>query len=234
MRRAELWCAEVGLGQEGSGRVWHGMAIFIKENMKKKEIVGGNSPTNEAKDIIETGFPYNVKIKLQGSCDILFHKWSNESVLEKSKSSKGSKSRKTDDLDSFVYRNEEGYLCIPGEYLRGAIIGAAKFKQDPRSSRKSAMDLYKAGIICLTHMASVGIKDWDYVDMRRVTIQRNSITRSRPALKAGWEAVFEIMVNLPEYISKSDLLDTITMAGKLIGLGDFRPTFGRFQVTKFG
>lgn len=201
--------------------------------MKKKEIIGGEAPTNGAKEAIEIGIPYTVTVELIGSADFLFHRWNNEAVAEKSKAAKGSKAKKTDDLETFVYRNDEGYLCVPGEYLRGAIIGASKFRQDPRSPRKSASDLYKAGIVCLTSLASTGLKDWDYVDMRRVLIQRNAITRSRPALKMGWKLSFEILVNLPEYINKTDLLDTISTAGRLIGLGDFRPTFGRFQVTKF-
>jgi hypothetical protein len=41
------------------------------------------------------------------------------------------------------------------------------------------------------------------------------------------------MVNLPMYISQSDLLETLTIAGKVIGVGDFRPTYGRFQITSF-
>lgn len=199
----------------------------------KKEKIGGESPTNGAKELIEIGNPYTVVVEITGSADFLFHRWNNEAVEEKSKAAKGSKAKKTDDLETFVYRNDEGELCIPGEYLRGSICMAAKFKQDPRSPRKSAMDLYKAGVIVLTNLATTNLKDWDYIDKRRVVIQRNAITRSRPALKSGWSVQMEILVNTPEYISKTDLLDTITMAGKLVGVGDFRPTFGRFQVTTF-
>lgn len=141
--------------------------------------------------------------------------------------------KKQDDIETYVYRNEEGYLCIPGEQLRMSIINAAKFRQDPRSPRKSAMDLYKAAIVPLTDLASTGLKEWDYLDMRRVVIQRNSITSSRPALRKGWQVEFLIMVNLPEYISPSDLNETISMSGRLNGIGDFRPTYGRFQVVEF-
>jgi hypothetical protein len=42
---------------------------------------------------------------------------------------------------------------------------------------------------------------------------------------------FEVL--LPEYISPSFLNETVQAAGRLVGVGDFRPTFGRFQVTKF-
>jgi hypothetical protein len=42
-----------------------------------------------------------------------------------------------------------------------------------------------------------------------------------------------LMVNLPEYIARADLRDVIENAGRLIGVGDFRPTFGRFGVVGF-
>lgn len=177
--------------------------------------------------------PYRVEVTIEGVAPILFHRWNCESVESKSKAKKGSAEKKSDDTESYVYRNDEGELCIPGEYLRGALIGAAKFQQDPRSPRKSAADLFKAAIVSLTPLASLGAKDWDYLDKRRVTIQRNAITRSRPAMKEGWKATFILMVNLPEYIEASSLNSTIQAAGKLIGLADFRPSFGRFNVVAF-
>lgn len=164
---------------------------------------------------------------------MLFHRWNNEAVAEKAAAKKGSAAKKTDNIESYVYRNDAGELCLPGEYLRGAIVGAAKFKQDPRSPRKSAMDLFKAGVISLTPLASLGVSEWDYEDKRRVVIQRSGITRVRPAMRAGWKAQIQLMVNTPEYIDQPFLLDVLGTAGRLIGVGDFRPTYGRFDVTRF-
>lgn len=177
--------------------------------------------------------PYRVLVTLQGICPIMFHRWNCESVESKSKAKKGSAEKKTDDTESYVYRNDKGEICIPGEYLRGAVIGAAKFQQDPRSPRKSAADLFKAGVVSLTELSSLGVKDWDYLDKRRVCIQRNAITRSRPAMKEGWKASFILQIQLPEYIDENLLNTTIQAAGRLIGLADFRPSYGRFNVVEF-
>jgi len=190
--------------------------------------------TNGAKQQIMVGAPYVATVRIKGTADLLFHRWSVEAVAEKAKARKGSAQKKSDDIESYVYRNEEGDICLPGEYLRGSIISAAKYRQDPRSPRKSAMDLYKAAIVPLTPLASFGVKDWDYEDHRRVVIQRNAITRTRPAMKAGWEVEFDFQIMLPEYITPEELNETVQMAGRLIGVGDFRPTFGRFQVVEFG
>jgi hypothetical protein len=88
-------------------------------------------------------------------------------------------------------------------------------------------------VISLTPLASLGATEWDYLDMRRVVVQRNGITRTRPAMRTGWKAKMQFMVNLPEYIDRAFLLDVIGTAGRLIGVGDFRPTYGRFDVTRF-
>lgn len=193
--------------------------------------IGGEVPTNGAESVFLQ--PYMVHVAIEGVADFLFHRWNPESVDEKAKAAKGSKAKKTDDIESYVYRNDDGELCIPGEYLRQSIIMAAKFRQDPRSPRKSAMDLFKAGVISLTKLASLGVKNWDYEDRRRVVIQRSGVNRTRPAMKVGWQAEFDIQVNLPEYITSSMLNDTINAGGRLIGLGDFRPTYGRYAITSF-
>ena len=84
----------------------------------------------------------------------------------------------------------------------------------------------------LTDLASTGVVDWDFEDKRRVTVQRAGITRTRPAMKAGWRVTLELLVNLPEY--RRHLNDTLVNAGRLIGIGDFRPTYGRFAMAQFG
>lgn len=178
--------------------------------------------------------PYTVQVEIIGSCPIIFHKWDCESVEAKSNAKKGSKEKKSDNVESYIYRDNDGYICLPGEYLRMAMVYAAKFRQDPRSPRKSAFDLFKAGIVSLTELAPIngGTKNWDFLDKRRVVIQRNAITRMRPAFLKGWSAQFEIQVLVPEYIDIHFFSEVLEMAGRLIGVADFRPTYGRFQIQK--
>lgn len=201
--------------------------------MGKNEAKRLGEVTNGGASAIASSEPYTATVTVCGIADLLFHRWNCEAVETKSKAAKNSAAKKTDDLESYVYRNEENEICIPGEYLRQSLILAAKFRQDPRSPRKSAMDLYKAGVVSLTNLATLGVTAWDYEDRRRVVIQRSGVNRVRPAMRAGWKATFDLMVMLPEYIAPSDLNDVIQAAGRLTGLGDFRPTFGRFQIVGF-
>ena len=52
-------------------------------------------------------------------------------------------------------------------------------------------------------------------------------------MKAGWTATFVMMVTLPEYVSPQTLNEVVAMAGRINGVGDFRPTYGRFSVVSF-
>lgn len=205
---------------------------MAKANLKVATEIGEN-PTNGAESTIEAGMPYVATVAIEGAAAMLFHRWNSEAVAAKAAAAKGSKAKKSDDIESYVYRTDDGQLAIPGEYLRQAIIHAAKFRQDPRSPRKSAMDLFKAAVVPLTELAPLGTDRWDYEDTRRVVVQRNGVSRTRPAMKAGWRAEFRLLVNLPEYVEPTTLNEVIQMAGRLIGVGDFRPTYGRFNVVGF-
>jgi len=201
--------------------------------MAPAKIIKISEPTAGGNEAISHSNPFSVTVTVEGSADFLFHRWNCESVDTKAKSAKNSAAKKTDDVESYVWRTEDGTLGIPGEHLRGAIVLAAKFRQDPRSPRKSASDMFKAGVVVTTMIAPLGVQEWDYLDKRRVTIQRQGINRVRPAMRAGWKATFDVMVLLPEYIDRNALRETIEAAGRLCGLGDFRPTFGRFGIVEF-
>ena len=193
----------------------------------------GPEPTNAAAPDIELGVPYVIEFTIEGVSAILFHAWNNEAVAEKATAKKGSAAKKSDNVESYVYRDAKGDICLPGVYVHAAMQYAAKFRQDPRSPRKSAFDLFKAAVSPLTELASLGKADWDYLDERRVTVQRNAITRQRPAFNPGWRANFQFVVNLPEYVASEFFHDVLTLAGRAIGVGDFRPTYGRFQIVQF-
>lgn len=52
-------------------------------------------------------------------------------------------------------------------------------------------------------------------------------------MKAGWKIRCLLQVLTPEYIDPAMLHDVLMHAGRLVGVGDFRPTFGRYRVTSF-
>lgn len=201
---------------------------------KDHEVLSGIS--NDAQAAIEMEMPFTIEVQIKGTTPFLFHRWSNEAVAAQQSAKKNSKVKKTDDVESYVFRNDNRALCVPSEYIRMALINSAKYDQHPQKPRASAFELFKAGIVCGPELCPLNdgeVYDWDYMDMRRVVIQRASITRSRPAMKSGYTIDLEITSLLPDLIDFNFLNKTLIRAGALIGIGDFRPTYGRFTVTKF-
>lgn len=188
--------------------------MVVATNGSEAKVSALGNVTNDGADALSLSIPYVVETTITGTAALLFHRWSCEAVAEKATAAKNSAAKKTDNIESYVYRCDDGTIGLPGEYVRQAIIHAAKFRQDPRSPRKSAMDLYKAAVVSLTDLAPIMIAagrgadslggagqgtdgqgmarvpaaTWDYLDQRRVMIQRSGVTRVRPAFLAGWSA----------------------------------------------
>ena len=179
--------------------------------------------------------PFSAKIRLQGTQDILFHRWNDEDVQAKAEAKKGSEEKKRDNPEAYIYRNEEGNICIPGRYIVRSVVEAGRNFQDPRSKRKMAKDLVQAAVMSDEILSPILVKgkpveQWDYDDRQRVCIMRSAITRTRPAFKKGWEVEFTLISLVPELVTPDFLRKLVDNAGLLIGLGDFRPTYGRFRV----
>lgn len=63
---------------------------------------------------------------------------------------------------------------------------------------------------------------------RRVKIGNNAVIGVRPMFPTGWSITFEIEFD-DSVINRKDLLKSNEEAGRLVGLGDWRPKFGRFS-----
>lgn len=124
----------------------------------------------------------------------------------------------------------EGKLCIPGEMIEAVLIEASK-------KRKRGMQA-KAGIICDSNylLEYDGPKDphelWENPAYRLVTgvkVQKNRVMRTRPIFPE-WGAKIEIKF-LPSLLNENEVSDFLKLGGEIIGLGDWRPKFGRFNVS---
>ena len=189
--------------------------------------------SNDGEEVALSSAPYQITFTIRGVADLLFHRWSNEDVAAKATAKRGSAVKKTDNLEAYVWRDDAGMVCLPGVYLHKALIEAGKFMQDPRSSRaKQACDLFKAAFVPVTLLYALGPK-WEIEDKRRMVVNRSGITRTSPGFKAGWEATFDFDVILPEYVSETMFYEALSLAGRVIGAGQYRPTYGRWQVIKF-
>lgn len=182
--------------------------------------------------------PYSAKVRLEGTQDILFHRWNDEDVQAKAEAKKGSEEKKRDNPEAYIYRNDEGYICIPGRYIVRSVVEAGRNFQDPRSKRRMAKDLVQAAVMSDEILSPILVKgkptkEWEYDDRQRVCIMRSAITRTRPAFKRGWQVDFSLISLVPELVTPEFLRKLVDNAGLLGGLGDFRPTYGRFRVIRW-
>jgi len=137
-----------------------------------------------------------------------------------------------------AYRDSEGYLVFPTVALSRALYKAASGRKVGKSTARSAL----AGVLFTTEFIRLfdpesnddPVKDFD-VDTRFVKIGAARVPRSRARIES-----WGLQVNV-EY--DEDLIDseTITallgLAGKTVGIGDYRPEtgggpFGRFEVAE--
>lgn len=63
-----------------------------------------------------------------------------------------------------------------------------------------------------------------------VAVQKSRIIRLRPMIPTGWKLSFELEFD-DSILNEKALVKAMQDAGALIGLGDWRPKFGRFTVS---
>ena len=191
-----------------------------------------------------------IRVKIQGTRPILFHSGAladpQNEFAKRLKEVTGKKPKTDSDhaemaklefLGSFDgYVDGSGDIVIPEANILATIVkGATKFKKGPAA---------KEGVIGIVNAAAKfnfpykGDKSPDalwksgkFADRRRVVVQRASNMRTRPRFNE-WSCAFELEVDETICDSK-DVRQWLETAGNRVGLGDYRPMFGRFEVVEF-
>lgn len=128
-----------------------------------------------------------------------------------------------------LYVDDNGAPCWPGENLEAMLIAGAKKSTDGPKA--------KVGIIIDGNFPLVfdGPKDADalWADGRfsktgPAKVQKARVMRTRPIFPA-WELKFTISYD-PDQTDKKGITKWLKAAGALVGLSDWRPKHGRFEV----
>jgi len=150
------------------------------------------------------------------------------------------KRKKTDDdhaeiarLEWFasLYLDKDGEPCWPGENIEGLLIASAK-KQKSGPTAKAAV------IVDGNHkLIYTGPKDpeklWNEESFRsivRAKVQQSAIMRCRPIFH-NWELKFTVSY-LPDLLDLNALKQWIEIGGREIGLSEWRPKYGRYEVVE--
>jgi hypothetical protein len=178
------------------------------------------------------------KVKIKGISPMLHARHPSpkeeEDILKRS--AKGGKKLKSlsdqEAYDMHAYKNKKGEWIQPAEMIEAAMVKAAvAFKME---GKKTFKDAIKAGIIISpVEIVHKNQKDW-YMDCRwgKNPNTRGAIWVVRPRLD-DWELEFTLELLLDERVSDDVVEEILKYAGLFVGIGAWRPKFGRFEVKSF-
>lgn len=163
----------------------------------------------------------------------------NEHAIALSDAAKVAKKQKTraafDALNKIefmgsLYVDEKGHPCVPGEMLEALTVEGAKRTKQGKEA--------KAGIIVDGNFPLIykGPRDadglWNAKFYKRgpARIGQQRVIRTRPMFMT-WGLKFKIHYN-PDLVDRRTVLRFVEKAGAEVGLGDWRPRFGRFTVSE--
>jgi hypothetical protein len=169
-----------------------------------------------------------VNITIKGTAPLLQHRYPSEKEETKIMKVRGARDY-SDEAERSLYRDEKGQIYEPAEHILGAMIKAAVDFKITGRGKKTYKDLVKSAIVIEPDAIPHKKTTW-VIDRRGVVVQRARIMRERPKFE-DWELSF-ILETLDEQLALSAVKEILDQAGK-VGIGDFRPRFGRFMVTEF-
>lgn len=187
---------------------------------------------------------YTINCSVEGIAPLMQHRYPLPDFEDMSKGGK-KKSGETDysqEWKEYFYADSEGNIYQPATHFDGAMVKAAAGYKVQGGRGKTYKDLFKGNVFVSPDAILHGVKvpemlDTDadkplYLDLRPVVVQRARVVRVRPCFKPGWVLDFEITV-LEDQILPNVVNEVLSLAGRTVGIGDFRPRFGRFMVTRF-
>ncbi len=129
-----------------------------------------------------------------------------------------------------LYLDDDGKPCLPGEVIEACLVqGAKKYKLGK---------VAKGGVVVLGNYAikykgpktADGLwEDGGYLKRAGVKVGMARVIRSRPIF-ADWACTFEVNWD-PDLVKDEDQLMEIAKSAGQSGICDWRPKFGRFEVS---
>lgn len=165
--------------------------------------------------------PYTVAIKKitsKGSKKLTEHDYAERDRLE---------------WEAGLYWSDEiGGIVIPSDNLERCILEGAK--KNRLGKDFAAAVFVQEPEVKAEHRLAGKTKERIYADAgytlrKGVKVQLSRIIRIRPMLPSGWSLAFTVEFD-ESIVNRQAVITALTEAGSLVGLGDWRPKFGRFSV----
>lgn len=193
----------------------------------------------------------DIKIKITGIRPLVLHNGlmadptNPYTIAIKKITSKGSKKLTEHDYaerdrlewEAGLYWSEEiGGIAIPSDNLERCIQEGAK--KNRLGKDFAAAVFVQESEVDVVHRLSGKTKERIYSEpgytlRKGVKVQLSRIIRIRPLIPTGWHMAFTVEFD-ESIVNKQAVVTALTEAGSLVGLGDWRPKFGRFTVEVAG
>lgn len=187
-----------------------------------------------------------IKFQIEGVVPLLLHNGRTKNPLDhyaKALKEIASKRNKTDsdyermafiEMQAGLYvDSDNNTIHIPDNIIEQCITGGAK---QERLGKKFAAGMFVDEPMVLkdfsgrVYTREQVLEDRRYWFTTDVKIQRNSVMRTRPRFDE-WKGEFVVTYN-PDVLNEAQVVRAAKKAGSLVGLCDWRPKFGRFNVIK--
>jgi hypothetical protein len=171
-----------------------------------------------------------IACSIRGVAPLLQHRFADEEHPEKKVVKGGKVFSSQSDAEGALYKTKAGVIFQPSNTIEGAMKKASVKFKIPGAKMKTYKDIVVGGVFIdpleVTH------KNQKWVIQRdSVRIQNARIMRSRPRFDE-WELDFTMNV-IDDRAEEHVLKEILSDAGLYYGIGDWRPRYGRFEVTKF-
>ena len=128
-----------------------------------------------------------------------------------------------------LYVDEDGHPAIPGECIEGMIRDGAK---KSRAGKDAICGIISDGVWPIIYDGPKDLEklwqDERFRDYRGVKVGQARVMRMRPKFP-DWSLDFQVTYQ-DDVVNRTALEKWLRDAGQLVGLCDFRPKFGRFEV----
>lgn len=184
-----------------------------------------------------------IKIKITGTSPLMMHADTLANPLSpitKGHKELTSKRKKTDDDHLSIARSEfvagcywsaaDGFF-IPGQNLDATFLGGAKLQKNGVRWKRGALVLENK-VKLLHDGPDTPDALWEnpaFVDCRGVKVGAAKLMRYRPIF-LNWAAELSVTINT-EVLDMQEARKAIEDGGALIGTCEYRPRFGRFEVS---
>jgi hypothetical protein len=174
---------------------------------------------------------YKVKVQLKGIVPLAMDKLDPEQILNPpSHPARPTEEQLQEIAERAIYRNGSG-LYLPRRAIKKCLLDGSD-KANLKVGRIKLSKFLEATLFIEEREPLFNVKAPDAYEqfvMRRK--DGNCIIKRRPLLNAGWLLAFTIAVDSAR--DSEQIKEALETGGTLIGLGNGRPEYGRFIVTKW-